>query len=80
MTHALNTVSEMLQRVDRNLQRVGNKEEISRSDEMSRSKLEERVEALEKRLAEVEQKNLEKMTGLAEAVRRKLEEISRSKN
>jgi len=81
MAQSLNTVTEMLQRVERNLEKVGNYHEISRSsgrEEISRSSLEERLAALEKRLDGVEKENDQKMRGLAEAVRSKLLEISRS--
>ena len=75
----MQTVSEMLQRVERNLEKVGHNPEISRREEISRSELEERIAALEQRLQNSEKENEAKMRGLAEAVKLKLEEISRNK-
>ena len=75
---ALNTVAEMLQRVQRNLEKVGShsREEISRSD----GKEVQRLAALEKRMDLLEKENDLKLRGLAAAVKLKLEEISRAKN
>jgi len=80
---ALNTVAEMLQRVERNLEKVGyhSKQEITipgTREEISRA--DERLARLENRMERLEKENDSKMRGLAEAVKSKLIEISRSRN